>query len=84
MTDNGNQKSAVFGRIVVWAIAAIIAGAALLLVAIVLEWSGFWGGLVQGGGIGLMAVGAYFWGFGNGIRRAGPRASWLPSQDAHR
>lgn len=53
----------------------------MFLAGTVLDWVGFWGGLGLGAGIGLMVVGAYFLGFGNGIRRAGTRAVWLPSEE---
>ena len=63
------------------AIACIAVGAGVFLLGIVLDWSGLWGGFGLGAAIGVILVGTYLWGFANGIRRAGPRATWLPSQD---
>ena len=81
MEQFSSRASAAIGRVKWVAISGMIAGAVLLLVAIGLEWRGFWGGAAQGAGIGLIAVGAYFWGLGDGIGRAVPVAAWLPSQD---
>ncbi|MBD7956889.1 hypothetical protein H9651_04515 [Microbacterium sp. Sa4CUA7] len=63
------------------AIIGMAAGAVLLVLAVGFEWRGFWGGAVQGAGVAFIALGAYFWGFGNGIGRGAPAAVWLPSQD---
>ncbi|MCR2818376.1 hypothetical protein NQ166_05930 [Microbacterium sp. zg.Y1090] len=81
MKQISNRASAAIARVKWVAIAGMLAGAVLLLVAIALEWRGFWGGAAQGAGIGLIAVGAYFWGLGDGIGRAVPQAAWLPSRD---
>lgn len=81
MKQLSSRASAVIGRIKWIAIVGMVAGAVLLLVAIGLEWRGFWGGAAQGAGIGMIAAGAYFWGFGNGIGRGVPAAVWLPSQE---
>ena len=62
---------------------AIIVGFIAFVLAIGFEVRGFGGGLVMGAGIGAAAVGAYFWGYANGLRRADDeRLNWLPSQDA--
>ncbi|MFG6502675.1 hypothetical protein [Microbacterium sp. P05] len=68
-------------RLVAFAVAAIAVGASLLLLALVLDWEGFWGGAVMGAGIAVGIVGAYFWGYANGLRRSGGRTVWLPSDD---
>jgi hypothetical protein len=81
MSESTGRTPVALGRVTAAAIALLVVGAVVVLVGTVLEWGGFWGGLALGAGIGLTLVGAYFWGFGNGVRRAGPRAVWLPSQD---
>ncbi|MCR2784335.1 MULTISPECIES: hypothetical protein [unclassified Microbacterium] len=81
MENLSNRASAAIGRVKWVAIVGMLLGAVLLILAIGLEWRGFWGGAVQGTGIGMIAVGAYFWGYGNGLGRAEPVAAWLPSRD---
>jgi len=81
MKQISSRAAAAIGRIKWVAIVGLLAGAVLLVVALGFEWRGFAGGAVQGAGIGMMAVGAYFWGYGNGIGRAEPQAAWLPSRD---
>ncbi|MCR2801379.1 MULTISPECIES: hypothetical protein [unclassified Microbacterium] len=80
MKQISSRASAVIGRMKWIAIVGMIAGMVLLLLAVGFEWRGFWGGAVQGAAIGIIAAGAYFWGFGNGIGRGMPAAAWLPSQ----
>lgn len=81
MTRFSSRALDVIQRMKWIAMGGMVAGAVLLLVAVGLEWRGFWGGAVQGAGVGFIAVGAYFWGYGNGIGRAVPVAAWLPSED---
>ena len=76
------RTSTVFGRVLWVAIALIVLGALVLLLAIGLDWEGFSGGFAIGAGIAAMLVGTYMWGFSNGIRRGNPKAGWLPSQGA--
>ncbi|ANJ26670.1 hypothetical protein [Agromyces aureus] len=63
-------------------VTAIVLGAIVTLCGLVMDWGGFVGGMALGAGIGLVVVGAYLWGYANGIRRGGSRATWLPSRDA--
>lgn len=79
-TDNA------FGRIIGGAIASMVVGGIIVFIGIGLDWGGLGGGFALGGGIGLVIVGAYFWGYANGLRRTALRAStspesWLPSRD---
>ncbi|MDN3494586.1 hypothetical protein QL996_01480 [Planococcus sp. APC 4015] len=84
MSDSTDRTSVVLGRVSIAAITLVIAGLVLFLLGIVLDWGGFVGGLGLGAGVALGLVGAYLWGYGNGIRRGGVRASWLPSQETGR
>lgn len=84
MSESTDRTSLVLGRVTVAAITLLVAGVLLFLLGIVLDWGGFVGGLGLGAGIALGLVGAYFWGYGNGIRRGGVRASWLPSHETPR
>ncbi|MFF2369670.1 hypothetical protein [Agromyces sp. NPDC058110] len=80
-----NQASAsvvAVRRITVASIVAIAIGAIVAILGIGLDWQGFLGGMALGAGIGLVVVGAYFWGYANGVRRGGSRAMWLPGRDA--
>ena len=63
------------------AVVCLAVGASVFPLGIVLDWSGLWGGFGLGAGLGLIIIGTYFLGFAHGIRRSGPRAGWLPSQD---
>lgn len=64
-----------------WAAAAsAVAGAVLAIVAIGLDWSGFWGGFALGAGIGAIVIAAYLWGFVTGMSRAGHTPTWLPAR----
>lgn len=76
--------SKVASRVVIAAIIGIVVGLVLVIVSIGLDWRGFSGGMATGAGIGLMVVGAYFWGYANGLRRPVSRGDWRPSQDAAR
>lgn len=69
-------------RIGVAAMLAIVAGLVLVVLSIGLEWRGFVGGTAIGAGVAFMAVAAYFWGFVNGLHRAGRRGAWRPSEDS--
>lgn len=66
------------------AIGLVVVGFIAVLLSIGLEWRGFGGGFAVGAGIGAMLVGAYFWGWTNGLRRPASAARWLPSEDAGR
>ncbi|WP_109210871.1 MULTISPECIES: hypothetical protein [Microbacterium] len=81
MNASTSRESATPGRIVSLAVAAIAVGLVLVILGVGFDWDGFGGGLVIGAGIGLAAVGMYFWGYANGLRRPSSRGTWLPSRD---
>lgn len=86
MSESTKRVDAASVRIVGAAIASMVVGSITVFLGIGLDWGGLGGGLALGGGIGLVVVGAYFWGFANGLRRTATRAStdpssWLPSRD---
>lgn len=68
-------------RLTAVSVLLIVGGGVLFLVGVVLDWGGFWGGAAQGAAVALAVVGAYLWGYANGLRRAGSAAVWLPSSD---
>ena len=81
MNETTDHISTRYRRIIGAAIAAVIVGGIIVFVGTGLDWGGFVGGLGLGAGSGLMLVGAYFWGYGNGLRRPLARAGWLPSRE---
>lgn len=88
MIESTKRGDTAFGRIIGAAIASMVVGGIAVFLGIGLDWGGFSGGLALGGGVGLVVVGAYFWGYANGLRRTATRASadfpsWLPSRDEH-
>jgi len=78
------RKTSMIRSLVPIAIGAMVVGAVILLVAVVNDAEGLAGGAVIGAAIGLLVVGAYFWGYANGLRRPEPRGQWLPSEDERR
>lgn len=80
---NASAQSTTRGStsVVVLAIVGMIIGLTLLILAIGLDWSGFAGGFAIGVGIGMTGVGAYIWGYRNGMRRPRVQDAWLPSRD---
>ena len=82
MSESTDQAARRYQRIIGGAIGAIIAGLVIVVLGIGFEWGGVGGGLAIGAGAGLAGVGAYFWGYANGLRRPIPRGTWLPSRDA--
>ncbi|MFB7893840.1 hypothetical protein ACFC1I_16695 [Microbacterium sp. NPDC056044] len=81
MSTSTSRGSATPGRIVTVAIVSIVLGLGLVVLSIGFDWEGFGGGAVIGVGIGFAAVGMYFWGYANGLRRPSSRGTWLPSRD---
>ncbi len=82
MSDQQTRTTAVYRRIIAFAVASMLAGVVLVVLAIGFEWSGFVGGLGIGVGVGVGVVGAYLWGYANGLRKPVTRGAWLPSRDA--
>jgi len=73
------------GRIMIGvAIGLMLVGFVAVMLSLGCEWHGFGGGFAVGAGIGAMLVGAYFWGWTNGLRRPAQPSRWLPSEDAGR
>ncbi len=66
-------------RVRLGAIVTGVMGAVLLLTAILLDWSGFWGGFAQGAGIALVITAAYLLGLLTGMRRSAGSSTWLPA-----
>lgn len=86
MSESTERITHAFGRIIGGAIASMVVGGIIVILGIGLDWGGLVGGFAIGGGIGLVVVGAYFWGYANGLKRAATLAStspasWLPSRD---
>lgn len=88
MSETTARTDPAFRRINRMAITLIVAGGIVVFLGIGLDWGGFVGGMALGAGVGSVIVGAYFWGYANGLRRTATRASadpasWLPSRDDH-
>ncbi|QAY60902.1 hypothetical protein ET475_13495 [Microbacterium protaetiae] len=70
--------------VVALAICLVAVGLIVVVLSAGFDWHGFAGGLALGAGIGTMLVGAYFWGWMNGLRRQGSSARWLPGEEVRR
>lgn len=57
-----------------------VVGVALFLVAVILDWSGFWGGFAQGAALALLLTAAYLSGVLTGMRRSPGSPTWLPAR----
>ncbi|QLD10640.1 hypothetical protein [Microbacterium oleivorans] len=68
-----------FSRVRLGAVVSGFVGAVLLLTAVVLDWSGFWGGFAQGAGVVLLLTAAYLLGLLTGMRRSAVSPTWLPA-----
>lgn len=67
-------------RIRIGAAVSAAAGVVLFLVAVVLDWSGFWGGFAQGAALALVVTAAYLAGVLTGMRRRSASPTWLPAR----
>jgi uncharacterized iron-regulated membrane protein len=78
--SSGTHSSPAFGWLRALAIAGVIGGIVLLFLAVGMEWRGFWGGMLQGAGVGAALVSCYLLGYVHGIARRGVTRTWLPSR----
>ena len=81
MSASTEHLSPLHRRLTGAAIAAIVTGVVIVILGVGFGWSGVGGGFALGAGVGLAGVGAYLWGYANGMRRPATRAGWLPSRD---
>lgn len=81
MSASHGDLSPLHRRLTGAAITAIVAGVAIVVLGVGFGWSGVGGGFALGAGVGLAGVGAYLWGYANGMSRPATRAGWLPSRD---
>lgn len=80
MNAQRTPSEAALRKFITAAMIGLVVGLILLITAIGLDWGGYLGGFAIGVAIGLMLVGAYFWGFMNAVRQRPTRDAWRPSE----